>query len=625
MQARWISAVTNGMVVLLLGGCIPPADGSSEGNDSSAATLQAANPAPDMAAILAAQGLTIIDHITCSDPQSGKAYTGYLAVFDGHFSEGTNAAGQHIGPLPKTCLVLTGSPYCMGYQMGYLRAQDVQRLCTTFLLRVAESLLKISYDDFPEVLEFLKHEVNTLCEGARSAIPDYLEEEMAGVAAGATARGYAVNADEVMLINEGFDGLYAILSTGVLPSFQAFVDLVTGRRVQLIAQGRAVKLKRLDETIRISAGRVLFPKAAPFIMGCNEFVVSGAATGCNAVYHGRDFMFPTGDIYQDFVGLIVYLPSEGLPFLAVSAPGFVGHPTGLNSRGLSMGMDVVRAACARPTPGMGSLFVLRDVVQHCGTLDEAVARMQTIDRGVSWIYAMATDGRSATYTNGVVVESGRSDPPFTGPDIMPIWDQILLWPLIARLTNQPQPERGILVRSQAWVYPDAFKGVSIGVPNDKKDDINYLLYFPDQNETWPDVVVAANHYVIPRMVFSTFHPLIDLMGGSINKASLTWRYDKMIELIGQDYSHIDHATARAIIDFLNPNRGIDVLKRYQIGGPVAGHHALIDNRARTVEALFGYYGNWDSGLADSWVSLDLKPFAAMQGEGAAKLNPPTPP
>jgi hypothetical protein len=43
---------------------------------------------------------------------------------------------------------------------------------------------------------------------------------------------------------------------------------------------------------------------------------------------------------------------------------------------------------------------------------------------------------------------------------------------------------------------------------------------------------------------------------------------------------------------------------------VAGHHALIDNKAQTVEALFGYYGDWQNGVADPWVKLDLEPFAA---------------
>jgi hypothetical protein len=270
-----------------------------------------------------------------------------------------------------------------------------------------------------------------------------------------------------------------------------------------------------------------------------------------------------------------------------------------------MGVDVVRGACTRPTPGMGSLFVLRDIVQHSADLDEAVARMKAMDRGVSWLYVIADDDRSARYTNGVVVEEGRSDPPYTGPDVMPIWNQVLLWPLINRLKGQPLPERGILIRDQSWLYPDEFKNVSIGYLNG--DEMNYLLYFPEQLETWPDVVVAANNYVIPRMVFTTYSPFMELIQGKMKKT--VFRYNKMVELIGKDYGNISYSKARDIIDFLNPNRYIDELKRYKIGGPVEGHHAIIDNRARTVEALFGYYGDWNKGVDDVWVKLDLKPFA----------------
>jgi hypothetical protein len=163
----------------------------------------------------------------------------------------------------------------------------------------------------------------------------------------------------------------------------------------------------------------------------------------------------------------------------------------------------------------------------------------------------------------------------------------------------------MLLRDQTWLYPDQFKNVSIGYMKD--DEMNYLLYFPDQMESWPDVVVAANNYVIPRMVFTTYNPGMILIKGKIK--TTVFRYNKMVELIGDDYGNIDYAKAREIIDFMNPNRNIDNLKRYKVGGPVEGHHALIDNKARTVEALFGYYGNWGSSVDDLWVKLDLKPFA----------------
>jgi hypothetical protein len=594
-------------VCIVFAGFVLPSNKTPDSNkDDQSPERFIVQPHTDMSELLAAQGLTQIGSVTCADPVSGKAFTGYLAAFNGAYSEGVNASGLHIGPLPKRCLVLSGSSYCMGYQMGYLMPAETQQMTGAFLDKAAEALTKIKHDEFPELYDFLKGQVRTLCEEARPVIPDYIEREMSGMADGASARGYKVEARDVMLMNEGFDAIYAILSTGVLPVSQKFMDLITCLRTRLAANNQLEALKRLDESVGISGDRIVFPSADPYIMGCNEFVVSGNATPGNEVYHGRDFMFVTGDIYQDVSCMAVYLPEEGYPFITVSTPGFVGHPTGVNDQGFSMGVDVVRGACTRPTPGMGSLFVLRDIVQHSASLDEAVARMKAMDRGVSWLYVIGDDDRSARYTNGVVVEEGRSDPPYTGPDVMPVWNQVLLWPLIERLKGQPLPERGMLIRDQAWLYPDEFKNVSIGYMNG--DEMNYLLYFPEQLETWPDVVVAANNYVIPRMVFTTYSPLMILIQGKQKKT--VFRYNKMVELIGNDYGTIDYAKAREIIDFLNPNRNIDELKRYKIGGPVEGHHAIIDNRARTVEALFGYYGDWNKGVDDVWVKLDLKPFAA---------------
>lgn len=303
--------------------------------------------------------------------------------------------------------------------------------------------------------------------------------------------------------------------------------------------------------------------------------------------------------------MAVYLPEEGYPFAAVTAPGFVGHPTLLNSQGLSMGIDVVLGACTRSTPGVGGLLLMRDIVQHCKNLDQAVAWMKEKDRGVSWIYIMADNDKSATYTNGVVIEAGRSTPAFAGPDVMPLLNQLLFLTWTERLDPQPLPDKGLMFRTQNWQYPAAFESGGTGTPG----FLTYLLYFPQQGETWDDVVLTTNHYIIPRMVFTTFTPLMDLNGAGRDLQTSLNRYNLLRDLIKQAYGQITFDKAAELIDFLNPNRGLDTKKRYTIGGPVKGHHAAIDNTNQVLTALFGYYGNWQAGVSDTWVQLDMKPFA----------------
>lgn len=604
--------ITAALVLLGLYGC--SSSGGGDSNQSSAAieggtgTADKSSADPEnlsLEGILSAQGLTITRSITCRDPESGKDYTGYLATFHGKFTEGANAAGEHVGPLPKECLVLRGSSYCMGYQMGALKPAETARIVNEYIFTVPGEMLGIKRSSFPVLFDFLESEIRTLCEGARGSIPDYLEEEMEGLAAGAQAQGYDVGVDNIMLLNEGYDAIYSILFTGVLPSVQAFMDLLNPFKAQLAGANKTGELEQLDQTVQVNDEEVVFPLANPFVIGCNEFVVSGNATKNGAVYHGRDFMFATGDMYQDYACMAVYLPEEGYPFITVTAPGFVGHPTLLNSQGLSMGIDVVLGACTRSTPGLGGLMVMRDIVQHCATLDQAVDRMKNQDRGVSWLYIIADDQASVNYTNGVVIEEGRSTPAFSGPDVMPGLNEWLFDPWIDKLDTAPLPDKGLMFRDQAWTYPLSFDGASLGYPG----TLTYMLYFPAQGESWSDVVLATNHYIIPRMVFTTFTPMMALNSAGSELDMSVDRYELLRDLLAAEYGQITLDKTAALIDFLNPNRGLDARKRYTIGGSVKGHHAAIDNRERVVQALFGYYGDWQKGIPDTWVRLDLKPFA----------------
>jgi len=87
------------------------------------------------------------------------------------------------------------------------------------------------------------------------------------------------------------------------------------------------------------------------------------------------------------------------------------------------------------------------------------------------------------------------------------------------------------------------------------------------------------------------------------------RYELLCDRTAEAYGSITFDEAVERIDLLNPNRGLERRQRYTIGGPVNGHHAAIDNADRVLTALFGYYGDWEHGEADTRVRLDMKPFA----------------
>jgi hypothetical protein len=303
-------------------------------------------------------------------------------------------------------------------------------------------------------------------------------------------------------------------------------------------------------------------------------------------------MFPTGkytDVkgyFSDHALMAIYLPDEGYPFVSVTTAGFVAQSVGMNSEGLSMGCDVVFSGATRNTPGMSVLLVIRDIVQFCPDLDSAVNRMKAQNRGVAWIYPIADDEFSPEYTNGIVVEEGMSSPGFTGPDLLGGMTRLLLGSLLDSLGDE-MPDKGIMVRSQSWKYPEAFKKKKM---------------FPEQIEDYDDVVVTANHYIIPRMVLTSNTPLMTILNPLFKKGSESEdRYEDLVSLISKSYGSIDFEKARELIDFMNPNRGR--WDTYKVTGPVEGHHDVIDNTARVIESLFGYY-NPD----EPWVRIDLSKF-----------------
>lgn len=493
--------------------------------------------------LLAAQGFQLISSVTTPD-----GATGYLAQ---------NSKG-------KRCVVLQGSPYSLGYEMGYLLPEGTQTMTQTYTARLIEEYVGV--EEGSTLYNTLYGMALSLAKTAledEQAIPDEYVQEMQGVVAGANAaaRQEIITFNDVLLLNEGLDTLYSMLFTGKFPNVEA---------------------------------------ASTELLGCNGFVVSGNATG-GKVYHGRDFMLATGGVYQDEALMAIYVPEKdhGYPFVTITAPGFVGLTTGLNSQGLSMGVDVVFGGATRSTPGIGCLLVLRDIVQHCGDLDEAIAKMRSLNRGVAWIYVLADDDYSEAYTHGVVVEEGmckdETGQAFDGPADLPLWQQIVFNDLIQQLPSEDYTA-GVVTRPQNWSYPEAFEGME---------------NFPPQREDRSDLVLATNNYVHPMMVLTTLTPWIQLLQASYWKGSQTLeRYQDLNDRILQacETGTIDFDKARTLIDFMNPNNTEGtVWDRYTIDGPVEGHHDVFDNQARVMESLYGYYHK-----DEPWVRIDLKPFIELQ-------------
>jgi hypothetical protein len=647
MRKQWLLIFLVIGTFLTVSGCASKSDDDSVSSTGSAETENLTLPD-----IMADQGLELLKKMEVNGD------TGYLMKYTGKYSEGVNSKGISSGQFPKYCMVLTGSAYDMGYQAATLRPEQGFSMLSDYMKRVAltqfgmlgiklptegetaDEVYNIMYDTILDIVGLMKKD-----------IPLNLRKEMQGFADGMQAAGYKTDPNtgrkidftHLLVINEAVDSTYFFLAAVL-----GYAKVTDDNRA-IIAECRSTFLKILakasgssstdDESVTEllqKAKKNFASRGNQLRFGCNEFVVSGKATANGETYHGRDFMFSTADIYQDAAAMVVYLPDEGYPFVTVSVPGFIGQSSGLNIKGLSAGQDVCLVSFMGKTPGVGSMFMVRDIVQRASNITEAVELVRNTTRGISWVYFVVSDEADSRYGHGAelsAVCNQRDDEIGNGIDTIPSLLQSIykshtsiLDELDAdELTAGGDIDRGVMVRGEAYEYPTDDKFASPDFSLDEyssyTDYYNSGFRFTAQKETYDDALAATNHYITPRMRMMQFDPLIDLIYAmSGNLAESVWRYENMISEIDEYRGSIEYfgdnpdapavGTAGWMIDFLNTQRSYpwfyrdqndDGTSEYPADVWVDGHHAVMNNTEREMRALYGY-------MTDPWVGIKLQPF-----------------
>ncbi len=114
------------------------------------------------------------------------------------------------------------------------------------------------------------------------------------------------------------------------------------------------------------------------------------------------------------------------------------------------------------------------------------------------------------------------------------------------------------------------------------------LDFPKQIEDKDDLVVVANHYIVPEMYSTISYAVKDSL----------WRYETLTNLILDSYGSIDVEKGKELIDYLHP-------PNYGYYGddenvPVAATRTLFDLTSLELWSLYGMY-------SDPWVNWKLEP------------------
>ncbi len=282
-----------------------------------------------------------------------------------------------------------------------------------------------------------------------------------------------------------------------------------------------------------------YPLVTPFlplvpmpVHTCDGFIVTAAATTSGQTFMARSWMM--SPVVSKNCVVFERLPENGHKMVDVSLPGFVGIAVGMNDQGIGIGMDMVPSTDCLPQDfGMGTLLTARTVLEEADELSHAVSSIETTKRGVSWLYLIG-DGRGPEH-GGVAVESTA---------------------------------HYFEVRPIHYVPP-----------------VNVPIGWPPQIEDGEDVLVYANHFLVPSMVRSHTFAIDDSL----------WRYETLTRLVLGAYGRIDEQKARDLLDYLHPPHF-----HYYHGPYLDGVRSLFD---LTHLRSWSLYGRWD----DPWVEHSLTP------------------
>lgn len=377
---------------------------------------------------------------------------------------------------------------------------------------------------------------------------------------------------------------------------------------------------------------------------CNAYSISGTKVKDNGNYFGRDFMFPTANVFQKVACYVIRKPDNGaLPTVSVCAPGMIGSISGLNTKSIAVGIDMSPSGNCNPSRiGFNSLLLNRQSIQYGDTCENAVNEIVKAKRGVSWNYILV-DGKN---NRSCVVEAGYTTSnldflSYVPKDIkdssfIPSEDYIRMhistevkngtmgrwndyrYPLDYLKFNKPLMDfmkeykkklvpLAILLKDYDYNYNDAdFSDKGYLNKTRKGTNCPCGYYFAPQKEDMNDLLLATNHYVIPEMRLCAMNEWTQFISSG-NIQDIQWRYDELTNqlLSAIDKGPVDYNLAKEIIDFLAPYRKYS--DYYNADGKpltevfVHGSISLMDLKNNVIDTLYGYY-------SDQWVTVHLNEY-----------------
>lgn len=150
----------------------------------------------------------------------------------------------------------------------------------------------------------------------------------------------------------------------------------------------------------------------PELFHCSGVAVRGKATADGRVVHARVLDYMRDINLQKYALLQVYVPEGKIPWVSVGYAGFLGTVTAMNLKGLALGEMGGRGE--GDWDGLPMTFLLREIAETCGTVEEAVALMKRTPRTCEYYYVISDAKRDmagiyATPEKVEVLRPGEQD------------------------------------------------------------------------------------------------------------------------------------------------------------------------------------------------------------------------
>lgn len=216
----------------------------------------------------------------------------------------------------------------------------------------------------------------------------------------------------------------------------------------------------------------------PELFHCSGFAIFGNATVGGRLYHGRILDYMRGMGLEQNAVVMVYKPDQGNAWVNVGYAGFTGSVTAMNEKHIAIGEMGGRGEGNWDGKPMAQL--VREVMEHADTLDQAIEIMRKSPRTCEYYYVISDGntkravGIEATPAKFITVGPGEFHPQLTKP----IKDTVLLsaGDRYEKLVERVQSNYGKLDANAAMALMEP--------PVAMKSNLHSVLFSPETLDFW---------------------------------------------------------------------------------------------------------------------------------------------